>query len=314
MKPDETIVHTEVKAMSIGTISSERQVYVGGEYVPENEARISVFDHVVLYGDAVFDTACAWGGKVFKLDEHVDRLFESAHALKIEIPLDKEGVREVVLEVMRRNRLENAYIKIIVTRGVGRMPLMSPYNCTPTLIAFAIPYISLIDSGVQQEGIRAGISSMRRIPSECLDSKIKCCNYLNHILMRMEANEAGLDEAIELDIGGYVAEAPGYNVFVAKHGVLYTPGENILVGVTRQTVMELAAEEGMETVEGRLTAFDLYNADEVFMTSTAGGIFAVREVDGRTIGRGRPGPITQMLNQKYMELLESGVQSTPVYS
>ena len=298
--------------MNIGTGSPERQVYVGGKYVPENEARISVFDHVVLYGDAVFDTACAWGGKVFKLDEHVDRLFESAHALKIEIPLDKEGVREVVLEVMRRNRLENAYIKILVTRGVGRMPLMSPYNCTPNLIVFAIPYLSLIDGGVQQEGIRAGISSMRRIPSECLDAKIKCTNYLNHILMRMEANEAGLDEAIELDIHGYVAEAPGYNVFIVKNGVLYTPGENILVGVTRQTVIELAAAEGMETIESRLTAFDLYNADEIFLTSTAGGIFAVREVDGRKIGQGRPGSITQMMNQKYQELLESGVQSTPV--
>lgn len=300
--------------MNIGTGSSERQIYVGGEFVPENEARISVFDHALLYGDAVFDTACAWGGKVFKLDEHVDRLFESAHALKIAVPLDKEGVKEVVLEVMRRNKLDNAYIKIIVTRGVGRMPLMSPYHCKPNLIVFAIPYLSLIDSGVQQEGLRAGISSMRRIPSECLDSKIKCCNYLNHILMRMEANEAGLDEAIELDIGGYVAEAPGYNVFMAKQGVLYTPGENILVGVTRQTVMELAAAEGLETVVCRLTAFDLYNADEVFLTSTAGGIFTVKEVDGRTIGRGKPGPITLMLNQKYMELLESGVQSTPVYA
>ena len=298
--------------MNIGAGSPERQVYLGGEYVPENEARISVFDHVVLYGDAVYDTACAWGGQVFKLDEHVDRLFESAHALKIEVPLDKAGVKEVVLEIMRRNKLESAYIKIVVTRGVGRMPLMSPYNCTPNLIVFAIPYLSLIDSDAKEEGLRAGISSLRRIPSECLDSKIKCCNYLNHILMRMEANEAGLDEAIELDIDGYVAEAPGYNVFMAKRGVLYTPGENILVGVTRQTVMELAAAEGMETVVGRLTAFDLYNADEVFLTSTAGGIFAVREVDGRTIGQGRPGPITQMLNQKYVELLESGLQSTPV--
>ena len=300
--------------MNIGTGSPERQVYVGGEYVPENEARISVFDHVVLYGDAVYDTACAWGGKVFKLDEHVDRLFESAHALKIEIPLDREGVREVVLEVMRRNQLDNAYIKILVTRGVGRMPLLSPYNCTPNLIVFAIPYLSLIDSGAQEAGLRAGISSMRRIPSECLDAKIKCCNYLNHILMRMEANEAGLDEAIELDIDGYVAEAPGYNVFMAKGGVLYTPGENILVGVTRQTVMELAAAEGVETIVGRFTAFDLYNADEVFLTSTAGGIFAVREVDGRAIGCGGQGPITRLLNQKYMELLESGAQSTPVYA
>ena len=133
--------------MNIGTGSSERQVYIGGEYVPENEARISIFDHVVLYGDAVYDTACAWGGKVFKLDAHVDRLFESAHALKIEVPLDKAGVKEVVLEVMRRNKLDDAYIKILVTRGVGPMPLLSPYNCAPNLIAFAIPYLSLIDSG-----------------------------------------------------------------------------------------------------------------------------------------------------------------------
>ncbi len=300
--------------MNIGTGSAGRQVYVGGEFVAENEARISIFDHVVLYGDAVYDTACAWDGKVFKLDEHVDRLFESAHALKIEVPLDKAGVREVILEVMRRNKLDHAYIKVLVTRGVGRMPLLSPYNCAPNLIVFAIPYLSLVDSAAQQEGIRAGISSLRRIPSECLDAKIKCCNYLNHIMMRMEANEAGLDEAIELDIDGYVAEAPGYNVFMVKQGTLYTPGENILVGITRQTVIELAAAEGMETVVGRLTAFDLYNADEVFLTSTAGGIFAVREVDGRAIGRGGPGPITQLLNQMYVELLESGERSTPVYT
>ena len=225
--------------MNIGTGSSERQVYIGGEYVPENEAP----DLCLRSCGALWWTPCMirpvhGAARCSNWDEHVDRLFESAHALKIEVPLDKDGVRAVVLELIRRNKLENAYIKIIVTRGVGRMPLLSPYNCTSNLIAFAIPYISLIDSSVQQEGLRAGISSMRRIPSECLDSKIKCCNYLNHILMRMEANEAGLDEAIELDIGGYVAEAPGYNVFMAKQGVLYTPGENILVGVTRQTVME----------------------------------------------------------------------------
>ena len=132
--------------------------------------------------------------------------------------------------------------------------------------------------------------------------------------MRMEANEAGLDEAIELDVDGYVAEAPGYNVFIAKQGAIYTPGENILMGLTRQTVMELAEDAGMKVEVGKLTAFDLYNADEIFLTSTAGGIFAVREVDGRRIGTGKPGEITQLLNTKYMELLESGEKSTPVYA
>ncbi len=299
--------------MTALTGKAERFVYVHGEFVPENEARISVFDHVVLYGDAVFDTACAWGGKVFKLDEHIDRFFESAHALKLEIPLDKGALKEVVLEVVRRNGLQNAYIKMIVTRGVGELPLMSPYNCTPNLIVFAVPYLSLISPEKQAQGIRAKISSMRRIPSECLDAKIKSCNYLNHILMRMEANEAGLDEAIELGLDGYVAEAPGYNVFVVKHGVLYTPAENILVGVTRQTVIELAAEEQIPTVEGRLTTFDLYNADEVFLCSTAGGVFAVVEIDGRVIGAGEPGPMTQKLDQKYLALLEGGGQSTAAY-
>jgi branched-chain amino acid aminotransferase len=300
--------------MTTMTGRKDRVVYVGGEYVPESEAAISVFDHVVLYGDAVFDTACAWEGRIFKLDEHIDRFFESAHALKLEIPLDKEELSEVVVEVMRRNKLQNAYIKMIGTRGVGELPLMSPYNCKPNLIVFAIPYISLIGGERQDQGIRTMISSMRRIPSECLDSKIKCCNYLNHILMRMEANEAGLDEAIELGMDGYVAEAPGYNLFLAKKGTLYTPADNILMGVTRETVMELAAEEEITTVEARLTAFDLYNADEAFLTSTAGGIFGIREIDGRTIGRGKVGPLTRKINERYLALLESGEKSTPVYS
>lgn len=299
--------------MSPITDSADRVVYIGGEFVPENRARISVFDHVVLYGDAVFDTCCAWAGAVFKLDEHIDRFYESAHALKLAQPLDKPALTEVVLEVMRRNKLENAYIKMILTRGVGEMPLMNPYGCTPNLIVFAIPYISLIAGDAHSKGIRAKIASTRRIPSVCLDAKIKSCNYINHILMRMEAHEAGYDEAIELDYDGYVAEAPGYNVFIAKQGKLYTPANDILVGITRGTIMEMAAEEGVPTIERRLSPFDLYNADEVLLCSTAGGIFAVVDVDGRQIGTGTPGPMTTWLNDRYMQLLESGRKSTPAY-
>jgi len=299
--------------MSAITSSTERIVYLKDRFVPESQATISVFDHVVLYGDAVFDTACAWAGKVFKLDEHIDRFFESAHALKLEMLLDRPALKEVVLELMRRNELQNAYIKMIATRGVGLMPLMSPYNCQSNLIVFAIPYISLIDPEKQEKGLRAKVSSMRRIPSECLDSKIKCCNYLNHILMRMEANEAGMDEAIELGMDGYVAEAPGYNIFVVKEGALYTPAENILMGVTREAVFEIAADEGIPVAETRLTTFDLYNADEIFLCSTAGGIFPITEVDGRSIGIGRPGPMTRKINALYMALLESGEKSTPAY-
>jgi branched-chain amino acid aminotransferase len=286
-------------------------VYVNGEFVPEGEARISVFDHVVLYGDGVYDTLCAWNHAIFKLDEHVDRLYESAYAIKLEIPLDKEALKEVVIEVVRRNGLRNAYVKIIATRGVGAQPLMSPYNCTPGLIVFAVPYISLVE-GEEGKGIRMIVSSMRRIPDECLSSKIKSCNYLNHILMRMEANEAGADDAIELDTEGYVCEAPGYNVFMVKSGAIYTPRDNILVGVTRATVLELAAEVGIPVFEGRIQPFDLYNADEMFLSSTAGGIFAVGELDGRVIGDGRMGPVTRQMRDGYQALLESGAKSTPV--
>ncbi len=287
-------------------------VYVNGAFVAASQAKISVFDHVILYGDGVYDTMCSWNHQVFKLDEHIDRLYESAHAIKLELSLDKGELRAVILETVRRNNLRNAYVKVIATRGVGAQPLMSPYNCTPGLIVFAVPYMSLVDGEGKDSGIRMIVSSLRRIPNECLSTKIKSCNYLNHILMRMEANEAGADDAIELDMDGYVCEAPGYNVFMVKQGVIYTPRDNILVGITRQTVMELAAEAGIPVVEGRIQPFDLYNADEMFLSSTAGGIFAVSELDGRIIGSGKTGPVTKEMRDAYLALLESGVKSTAV--
>lgn len=287
-------------------------IYVNGEYLPRSEARISVFDHVILYGDGVYDTLCAWNHAVFKLDEHIDRLYESAHAVKLEIPLSKDGLKQVVLETVRRSGLRNAYVKIVATRGVSAQPLLSPYNCTPGLIVFAVPYMSLVGGERELKGIKMIVSSLRRIPNECFSTKIKSCNYLNHVLMRMEANEAGADDAIELDMEGYVCEAPGYNVFMVKKGVIYTPGDNILVGITRQTVMELAEREGIPVQVGRIQPFDLYNADEVFLSSTAGGIFSVTELDGRSIGGGKPGATTKLMADRYLELLESGEQSTRV--
>lgn len=288
-------------------------LYLNGVYCPASQAKISVFDHVVLYGDGVFDTMCAWNHAIFKLAEHVDRLFESAHALKLAIPLDKAELKAIILETVRRNQLVNAYVKVVVTRGVGAQPLMNPYNCVPGVIVFAVPYISLVGGKKDVEGIRMIVSSLRRIPNECISTKIKSCNYLNHILMRLEANEVGADDAIELDMEGYVCEAPGYNVFMVKKGLIYTPVDNILVGITRQTVLEIAAAEGMEVKEGRIQTFDLYNADEVFLASTAGGIFAVTELDSRKIGSGKPGPVTAKIRDGYTALLESGKQSTPVH-
>lgn len=291
----------------------ESIVYIEGAFHPESEAKISVFDHIVLYGDGVFDTCCVWAGKVFKLDEHIDRLYESAHAIALPVPVSKQELRKIVLETVKRNELREAYVKILVSRGVGELPLLSPFNCQPSLIVFAKPYMRLVGGEKQESGIKVKTSSMRRIPSECLDPKIKATNYLNHVLMRLEANQAGADDAIALGMDGYVAEAPGYNVFVVKRGTLYTPGENILRGITRQTVLEIADKMELAVVEAKLTLFDLYNADEVFFTSTAGGIFPVREVDARQVGNGAPGPITKQIRDAYYQLLETGEHSTPVY-
>lgn len=299
--------------MQVSSESEGSIVYIDGEYFAEGEAKISVFDHVVLYGDGVYDTCCAWDGKVFKLDQHLDRLYESAYAVKIEIPLSREALRQVVLETVRRNGQRDAYVKIIVTRGVGELPLLSPYHCKPSVIVFSKPYMRLAGGDEHGQGIRVKTVSIRRIPDECLFSKVKSVNYQNHVLARMEANEAGYDDAVELTTDGYVAEAPGYNVFVVKGGALYTPPENILMGITRQTVIELAEEKGIAVHEQRFGPFDLYNADEVFFSSTAGGVFPVLEVDGRVIGDGEPGPVTVQMRASYQGLLKRGEKSVAAF-
>jgi branched-chain amino acid aminotransferase len=292
---------------------AEPILYVNGEFCRRSEAKISVFDHVILYGDGVYDTMCAYNRKIFKLDEHIDRLYESAHAIKLVVPHGKDDIRKIILETVRRNEAHDVYIKIVVTRGVGAQPLLSPYYCTPGVIVFAVPYMSQAGA-FGDDGIKMIVSSMRRIPNECMSTKVKSCNYLNHVLMRMEANEAGADDAIELDLEGYVCEAPGYNVFVAKRGALLTPLDNILMGITRDTVLELANDAGLPARASRLQVFDLYNADEVFLSSTAGGIVPVVQLDGRMIGNGKPGPITTQIRDGYHSLLDSGGKSTPVES
>jgi branched-chain amino acid aminotransferase len=299
--------------MQVSSDNKESIIYIDGEYLVESEAKISVFDHVVLYGDGVYDTCCAWDGKVFKLDQHLDRLYESAYAVKLDIPLAFDELKEVVLETVRRNEHRDAYVKIIVTRGVGELPLLSPYDCKPSVIVFSKPYMRLAGGDEHEHGIRVKIVSIRRIPDVCLYSKVKSINYQNHVLARMEANEAGYDDAIELTTDGYIAEAPGYNVFVVKNGELYTPQENILMGITRETVIELAGEKGIEVREGMISPFDLYNADEVFLSSTAGGVFPILEVDGRFIGDGQPGPITMQMRADYHDLLQRGDKSSAAF-
>jgi branched-chain amino acid aminotransferase len=286
-------------------------VYMNGEYVPKDEARISVFDFGFLRGDAVFDTTSAWNGFVFKLDEHLDRLELSLRAARIALPLPREELRSVLIETTRRCGLRNAYIQTIVTRGEPPPGVRDLTQCTPRVVVFAVPYVFILKP--EQGGGRAMIVSTRALPVQCLDPKIKSLSRQHLDLASLQGKSAGVDVAIMLDLDGHVTEGPGFNVFVVKRGALYSPPDGILMGITRQTVFELAAENGIVAREAQLTAYDLYAADEVFITSTAGGIMPLVEIDGRAIGDGKPGPLSQRVHGLYWTMRESGRHGTPVF-
>lgn len=290
----------------------EPVVFVNGEYVPQSEARISVLDHAVLYGDGVFETAIAWNGAVFELDAHLDRLARSMAAIRLDPPYTKAELTEIVLETIRRNGLRTAYVKLIITRGVNGKPLLDPAGCEPGVICFAQPYLYMTSMDRVQGGLRVKTVSVRRPPAQVLDPHVKSLNYLNLVLAKIEADAAQADEALLLDIHGHVCEAPGYNVFTVAGNRIRTPWQDILEGVTRNTVMDLAAAEGLDVRAETLELYDVYTADEVFFCSTAGGLLPVIEVDGRLIGQGRPGPVFARMRDAYLRLLEEGRSGTPV--
>jgi branched-chain amino acid aminotransferase len=296
-------------------MSSESLIaYINGEYVPRDRARISVFDFGFLRGDAVFDTTSAWNGRIFKLDAHLDRLDLSLRAVRIPCPLPLEELRGVIVETTRRCGLENAYIQTIVTRGEPPLGVRDLTRCQPGLIVFVVPYVFILSPEQIRSGGRAMIASIRALPVQCLDPKIKSLSRLHFDLAVLEGKAAGADVAIMLDLDGHVTEGPGFNVFVVRGGTMFSPPEGILMGITRQTVFELAAEHALPAREAQLTAFDLYAADEVFLTSTAGGIMPLVEIDGRAIGDGKPGPVSQRVHGLYWALRESGRHGTPIFS
>ena len=288
--------------------------YVNGQYVPRAEARISIFDFGFLRGDAVFDTTSAWNGRVFKLPQHLERLELSLRAARIACPLSMEELSGVILETARRCRLDNAYIQTIVTRGEPPLGVRDLTRCRPGLVVFAVPYVWILGPEQQRAGGRAMIASTRALPVECLDPKIKSLSRQHLDLAVLQGKAAGVDVAIMLDLHGHVTEGPGFNVFVVRDGRLYSPPDGILMGITRQTVFELAAEHDIPAREAMLTAYDLYAADEVFITSTAGGIMPLVEIDGRTIGDGKPGPVSQRVHELYWTLRESDRHGTPIFA
>lgn len=290
----------------------ERQVYVNGQFFPESKASISVFDHGLLYGDGIYDTMCSWNYSIFRLGEHIDRLYRSAHAVKIKIPLTKKKFSEAIIETVRQSKLKNAYIKCVVTRGVGPQPLLDPRGCKPTVIIFCRPYMWLAGSG-KGIGIRCKITQTRQIPNDALSRQVKNLNYMNFVLAKLEAIETGFDNALMPNLAGEVLEGPGLNFFLVKEGTLVTPprGE-ILEGITRTAIMDMADELGIPVQERSLSPFDCYTADEAFFCSTAGGVVPIIDIDGRRIGNGRMGRISARLERTYFEWLDSRRDGTPV--
>ena len=287
-------------------------VYVNGEYLPAGEAAVSVFDHGLLYGDGVFDTMFATYGYIFKLPEHVERFRRSLRAVRLEPPIPLDDLEGVIVETVARNGLRDAYIKVVATRGVSAEPLLDPRNCTPTLIVFARPYLSLAGAGKKETGLSTKLTTTQRIGHLALDARIKSLDYLNLVLAKLEAVNAGADEALLLDDQGLVCEAPGYNLFMVREGRVVTPSHAILEGVTRATVLELTDELGIPHGEGPIAPYDLFTAEEAFLTSTAAGLIPVTKVDGALIGDGRPGPVFRRLDAAYEDLQRSGRYGTPI--
>jgi branched-chain amino acid aminotransferase len=289
---------------------ADYKVYLNGKFVPENEARISVYDHGFLYGDGVFEGIRAYNGRIFRLEAHVDRLYESAKAIALDIPMTKEEMSELLLEACRVNNLRDAYLRPIVARGVGDLGL-DPRKCkAPTVVVLARAFGALYGDKYEK-GLRLCTVSARRNSPNSLSPNIKSLNYLNNILARIEVNAQDCDEGIMLDMNGFVSEATADNIFLLKNGVVITPPTyNSLKGITRQAVIDIARDLGYEVVETPITLFDVYNADELFITGTAAEIAPCVVVDGRTIGTGTPGPITKRLIEGFRKLTTS--TGTPI--
>jgi len=280
------------------------KIYINGKFYEKSEAKVSVFDHGLLYGDGVFEGIRSYNRLVFKLKEHIDRLFESAHSIMLDIPLSKEELIKAVIRTLKENNLKDAYIRLVVTRGEGDLGL-DPRKCKghSTIIIIA-DRIVLYPEKFYKEGLSIiTVPTVRNLP-EALNPQIKSLNYLNNILAKIEAVNAGCDEAIMLDSLGYVAECTGDNIFIVKRDQLYTPPQcmGTLRGITRDTVLEIARSNKISIHEHVLTRHEVYISDECFLTGTAAEIIPVIKVDGRVIGNGKPGKLTLSLMKKFKEM------------
>ena len=295
-------------------MTNELLIYIDGKYYPKSEAKISVYDHGLLYGDGVFEGIRAYNGIVFKLKEHIDRLYKSAYPIFLKIPLTKPELTEAVLETLKKNNLTNAYIRLVVTRGVGDLGI-DPRKCPKaTIIIITEPLLQLHSAEKVKNGINTTIAWVKRNPVDTATHEMKSLNYLNSILGKIEANNTGADEAICLDKTGYVCEGVGENIFIVSNGKLLTPSHSsgALDGITRALVIRLANKLGIEVMQRNITPNELFTADEVFFTGTAAEVAPIREVNKRVIGTGKPGPVTLRLKQEFEKAIKDLNEGTPL--
>ena len=293
--------------------SKASKVYVDGKFFAEGEAKVSVFDHGLLYGDGIFEGIRFYNGRVFRLEEHLDRLWDSARSIMLEVPMSIADMTEAVLETIRQNDMRDGYIRLIVTRGVGNLGL-NPAQCKKPSVIIIVAQIALYPENVYRNGLTVVTCATRRTSPGALNPAVKSLNYLNNVMARIEANLAGADEALMLNDAGNVAECTADNVFVIKHGQIFTPpiSAGALRGITRSVVFEVAAELGIKVTEGDVTRHDVFIADECFLTGTAAEVIPVVKADGRTIGNGKPGPISTRVIARFREITRD--EGAPIYS
>lgn len=282
------------------------KVYIDGKFLDEKNAKVSVFDHGLLYGDGVFEGIRAYNGRVFKLAEHIERLYWSAKAILLTIPISPAEMTRAVVDTCRRNKLRDGYIRLVVTRGVGTLGL-NPNRCKRASVIIIADKLQLYPVEYYQKGLDIVTVATTRMLSNSVNPAIKSLNYLNNILAKIEANNAGVEEAIMLNAEGFVAECTGDNIFIIQKGRLMTPplSAGALYGITRNTVIDCARELSVPVSEPNLTRYDLFTADECFLTGTGAELIPVVKIDGRVIGDGKPGPVYGRLNERFRELTQT---------
>jgi len=282
------------------------KIYLDGQFYDKENAKISVFDHGLLYGDGVFEGIRFYQGRVFRLEEHISRLFDSAKAICLKVPLDKAGMTEAVLETIRQNDLQDGYVRLVVTRGCGDLGL-NPALCPKATVFIIASKITLYPEEMYRNGLSVATCATRRIPHGALSPMVKSLNYLNNVLAKIESQQSGAGEGLMLNEQGYVAECTGDNIFIVKNGAMFTPpiSSGALAGITRGVVFELAHEMGLALSEPEMTRYDIYTADECFLTGTAAEIIPAVRLDSREIGDGKPGPVTQRLTARFRQLTET---------